>query len=172
MKSLGVSLYPLAVNEIVPAFENDAIDAAEFGAPAIEHRLGFHKLVKYNYFPGWHQQASTLELLVNKSDWNGMQESQRLLIDLMCKAATANSLAEGEAMQFGVMRENVSREGVKLRYWSDEMLDLFEQTWEEIAGRQAAEDVFFKKVWDDLSAFRAGYEIWKTNAFLPRGKRK
>ena len=37
--------------------------------PAIDARLGFHKLVKFNYFPGWHQQATVFELMINKDVW-------------------------------------------------------------------------------------------------------
>ena len=42
----------------------------------------------------------------------------------------------------------------------------------EVAKEQAANDAFFKKVWDDLSEFRANYDLWEANAFLPRARRK
>ena len=48
------------------------------------------------------------------------------------------------------------------------MLALYESTWNDVAKEQAAADPFFKKVWDDMSAFRAEYDIWQANAFLPR----
>jgi len=34
-----------------------------------------------------------------------------------------------------------------------------------------ASDPGFKKVWDDLAAFRAGYDVWEGHAFLPRAAR-
>ena len=172
MKQLGVSVRSLSANEVLPALKNKSIDAVEFSSPLIERRLGFYKLVKYNYFPGWQQQASTLELLINTKEWNGMHESQRTLLDVMCRAATANSFAEGEAMQFEVISENITKDNVKIRYWSDEMLALFEKTWQEIARAQSMRDPFFREVWEDLSKFRARFELWKTNAFLPRKKGK
>jgi len=55
MEKLGVSTSLLAAGDIFPALERGAIDATEFSMPRIDARLGFHKLVKYNYFPGWHQ---------------------------------------------------------------------------------------------------------------------
>jgi hypothetical protein len=30
--------------------------------------LGFYKLAKYNYFPGWHQQATIIDLLISKKN--------------------------------------------------------------------------------------------------------
>jgi TRAP-type mannitol/chloroaromatic compound transport system substrate-binding protein len=51
MQKLGVSTSLLPGGEIFPALEKKAIDATEFSMPAIDKRLGFHKIVKYNYFP-------------------------------------------------------------------------------------------------------------------------
>ena len=61
--------------------------------PAIDSRLGFYKIVKNNYFPGWHQQATLFELLINKDVWNGLSESQKMIIEIICKAATADAFA-------------------------------------------------------------------------------
>ncbi|MFQ5937053.1 MAG: TRAP transporter substrate-binding protein [Acidiferrobacterales bacterium] len=171
MQKLGVSTSLLPGGEIFPALEKKAIDATEFSMPAIDERLGFHKIAKYNYFPGWHQQASVLELLINKDTWNGMSESQQMVVDVMCRAATADSFAYTEAIQFDSMKRNVEERGVANKYWSDDMLALYKKTWNEVAEEQASKDGFFKKVWDDLQAFRAKYDIWEAHAFLPRAKR-
>ena len=69
------------------------------------------------------------------------------------------------------MKENVEKNGVKQMYWSDEMLDVFRNAWMEIVEENRASDPGFKKVWDDLAAFRAGYDVWEGHAFLPRAAR-
>lgn len=168
MQNLGISTSLLTGDEIYPALEKKAIDATEFSMPAIDQKLGLYKLVKFNYFPGWHQQATIFELLINKDTWNSMDEQQKLLIEMMCYAATANSFAEGEAIQFKVMQDNVENNGVKIRYWSPEMLQALREAWEDVANENAAKNPFFKKVWDDMSKFRAGYDIWEAHGFLPR----
>lgn len=48
MEKLGVSTVGLAGGEIFGALEKGAIDATEFSQPAIDQRLGLHKIVKYN----------------------------------------------------------------------------------------------------------------------------
>jgi TRAP-type mannitol/chloroaromatic compound transport system substrate-binding protein len=171
MQKLGASTSLLPGGEIFPALEKKAIDASEFSMPAIDERLGFYKIVKHNYYPGWHQQATVFELLINKDVWNKMDESQRVIIDVMCRAATGDSFAYTEAIQFDTMKKNVSERGVTNHYWSDEMLALYSKTWEEVATEMASKDAFFKKVWDDLSTFRSGYDLWESHAFLPRAKR-
>ncbi len=168
MQKLGASVSLIPGGEIFPALEKKAIDATEFSMPAIDKLLGFHKIAKYNYFPGWHQQATTFELLINKDVWNGMTDHQRAVIEMMCKAATADAFAYTEAIQAAAMKENVEKNGVTNMYWSDEMLATFKKAWEEVAAEQSAKDPFFKKVWDDFSAFRSEYSMWQSYGFLPR----
>ncbi|MGF1763081.1 TRAP transporter substrate-binding protein [Aliivibrio kagoshimensis] len=169
MEKLGVGTVQLPGGEIFGALEKGAIDATEFSQPAIDQRLGFHKIVKYNYFPGWHQQSTVFELLINKDTWNGMSENQQKSIDTTCRATMTYSIAEGESMQFDAM-EKFQEKGVKFRYWNDEMLTLFENTWLDVVEEKKKEDPFFAKVWQDMSQFRSRYDLWEKNAFLPRAK--
>lgn len=167
MEKMGVSTTQLAAGEIFGALEKGAIDASEFSQPAIDQRLGFHKIMKYNYFPGWHQQATVFELLINKTTWAKIPESHKAIIKNTCMASMTNAIAEGESMQFDVMAKS-QENGVEIRFWSDAMLKEFEEKWLEVVVEKNAQDSFFKEVWADLSAFRKGYDLWEANAFLPR----
>ena len=168
MERLGVATSLLPGGEIFPALEKGAIDATEFSMPAIDQRLGFHKVVKYNYFPGWHQQATVFELMINKDVWNEASEQHQHILAEACKASMADSFAEGEYMQFEALQRNVEENGVQIRKWSPEMLATFKATWDEVAAEESANDPFFKEVYDNLTAFRAQYDLWEENAFLPR----
>lgn len=168
MQKLGVATSLLPGGEIFPALEKGAIDATEFSMPAIDARLGFHKLVKYNYFPGWHQQATVFELLINKDVWNETSGQHKAIIESACKASMADSFAEGEAIQHAALIDNIENNGVTIKQWSPEMLDTFRTTWDEVAAEEAANDAFFAQVLADMNEFRDGYDLWKTNAFLPR----
>ncbi|WP_170577765.1 TRAP transporter substrate-binding protein [Ruegeria arenilitoris] len=168
MQKLGVATSLLPGGEIFPALEKGAIDATEFSMPAIDSRLGFHKLVKFNYFPGWHQQATVFELLINKDVWNETSDQHKAIIESACKASMADSFAEGEAIQHAALIDNIENNGVTIKQWSPEMLDTFRTTWDEVAAEEAANDAFFAQVLADMNEFRDGYDLWKTNAFLPR----
>ncbi len=168
MEKLGVSTSLLPGGEIFSAMEKRALDATEFSQPAIDQRLGFHKVVKYNYFPGWHQQATVFELLINNDTWNRMHSSQQAAVESVCKGSMAESFAEGEAIQFPVLKRNMEENGVKLMHWNKDMLNLFKKTWEQVAMEESSNDAFFKKVYDDMSQFRKGYDLWESHAFLPR----
>ena len=167
LQKLGANAVQIPGSEIFSALEKGAIDATEFSQPAIDELLGFRKIVKYNYFPGWHQQATIFELLINKDAWNEMSASQQAIMETTCMASMTNSVAEGEAMQFPIM-EKAKEQGVEIRYWNDTMLNAFQSAWDEVVAEKSAEDEFFNKVWQDLSQFRKRYDLWEKNAFLPR----
>ncbi|PID47779.1 MAG: C4-dicarboxylate ABC transporter [Proteobacteria bacterium] len=170
MEKLGVSTSLLSSKEIFPALEKGAIDATEFSMPAIDKNLGFHKILKYNYFPGWHQPSTLFELLINGDTWKSMSKAQQNQVETACKAAILDAYAMGESMQFPVMQENIEKNGVEIRYWSDEMLKAFKEKWDEVVAEESAKDPQFKAIWDNLAKFRKGYAIWGRSGYLPNGK--
>ena len=64
----------------------------------------------------------------------------------------------------------MEKRGVKIHYWSDEMLDAFRKAWEEVAAELSSQSPMFKEAWEDLSQFRSNYKFWQTYGFLPRPK--
>lgn len=168
MQRLGVSTSLLAAGDIFPALERGAIDATEFSMPLIDQRLGFYNIASNNYFPGWHQPATMFELLVNKDRWDDLDEFSQNQIEIACLANITTNYAEGEAKNYAAMVTNTEENGVTIRQWPPEMLETFESTWNEVAAELAAEDEYFKLVWDDLQEFRAGYKTWSDNIYLPR----
>jgi len=168
MQKLGVSTSLLAGGDIFPALERGAIDATEFSMPRIDARLGFHKITKFNYFPGWHQPSTLFELLINKDIYDELSDVAKNQINIACQANITTSLAEGEATNYAAMIDNTENNGVTIKKWDDEMLALFESTWNEVATELAEEDAYFKKVWDDLTEYREGYNTWSGNIYLPR----
>jgi TRAP-type mannitol/chloroaromatic compound transport system substrate-binding protein len=136
--------------------------------PRIDARLGFHKIAKYNYFPGWHQPSTLFELLVNKAVWEDLSERAQAQIEAACLANITTNLAEGEATNYAAMVENTEQNGVIIKQWSPEMLALFEENWNAVAAELAAEDAYFAEVWADLQEYRDGYRTWSTNIYLPR----
>jgi len=168
MQKLGVSTSLLAAGDIFPALERGAIDATEFSMPLIDQRLGFHKITKFNYFPGWHQPSTLFELLINKDVYDELSDQVKNQIKVACLANITTNLAEGEAKNFDAMVDNVENNGVTIKQWDAQMLELFETTWNEVAADLAQEDEFFAKVWTDLNEYREGYKTWSNNIYLPR----
>ena len=56
MQRVGASVTMLPAGEIFQALETGVIDATEYAQPVVNQALGFARIAKYNYFPGWHQR--------------------------------------------------------------------------------------------------------------------
>ncbi len=167
MSKMGASVSLIPGGEIFSALEKGVIDASEFSSPVVDQKLGFHKIAKYNYFPGWHQQATIFELLINNKTWNNMSKQQKSAIEMTCKANLTTSLAESEAAQGPAIKKNVKEKGVIVKKWSPEMLEEFRKAWGE-ALVDLRKDEGFDSVWIDLVKFRKDYSYWNKNGFLPR----
>lgn len=168
MEKLGVQTSFLSADDIRPALEAGQIDATEFSMPSVDQQLGMHDFLTYNYFPGWHQQAAILELLVNQDRWERLSPPFRAQIETACKASMTDSLAAGEAAQYEAIRKNVETFGVNIRRWPDELLAGFEAAWQDVAQEEAARDAFFDEVYEDLTGFQQDYRIWRQHGFLPQ----
>lgn len=165
MQKLGVDTQLLAGADIYPALERGTIDAAEFSQPAIDLNLGFYQIAKHYYFPGWHQQSTSFEFMINKKKWDAMSDQQKALLETACRANYALGMAEGEAIQGKALAELKSK-GVMIHRWPDEELAKLEAAWGGVAKEIAASDPSFKKAWDSLNKFRAEYKTWKDLGYL------
>src|SRR5687767_10216631 len=117
MAKLGVSVQLLAAADIYPALERGVIDATEFSMPAMDIKLGFHQIAKYNYFPGWHQQVSCGHLLMNKAAWDKLPDNYKAMIEVAGQAQASFNFAESEAGQFDVMAEMRDKHKVEIKRW-------------------------------------------------------
>ena len=165
MEKVGVSTQLIAGGDIFPALERGSIDATEYSMPAIDLNLGFYQVAKHYYFPGWHQQSTVFELLLNRKKWDALNDTQRAQIEVSCGDAFRQGLAEGEAIQGKALVE-LQKKGVKIHRWPQSILDTLEKKWAEVAAADAARDATFKKVWESYSAFRKEYAVWKDLGYL------
>ncbi|MFT6425832.1 MAG: TRAP-type mannitol/chloroaromatic compound transport system substrate-binding protein [Celeribacter sp.] len=165
MQKLGVDTQLLGGGDVFPALERGTIDAAEFSMPAIDLKLGFYQVAKHYYFPGWHQQSTMVDFIINKDKWDAMSEAQQGLIKLACEANITVGLAEGESIQGAALAELESK-GAIVHTWSPEILATFKSTWEEVVAEEAAADPAFNDAWNSLTKFRAEYEPWKAVGYL------
>ena len=165
MQKLGVATQLLAGGDIYPALERGTIDATEYSMPAIDLDLGFYQIAKHYYFPGWHQQSTLLELLINRKKWDALSKTRKAQFRVACGDNVREGFAEGEALQVRALTI-LKQKGVQIHHWSPEILAAFRKAWEEVAAEDSAADATFAKVWKSYSTFRKDYRIWKDIGYL------
>jgi len=167
LQRLGASVTMIPPAEIFQALEKGAIDATEFSMPAVDKLLGFDRVAKYNYFPGWHQTFSASHLQVNLDEWNRLQERTRTLIRVACRASAMQVISESEYLQGDVIRY-FEEHGVTTGILSDEILEKLRSVTREVLDEEAAKDVDFAKILQSQREFSATYRYWKIRGYLPR----
>jgi len=165
MNKIGVSTQLLAGGDIYPALEKGVIDATEFSMPTHDLSYGFYQLAKFNYFPGWHQQTSIGELLMNKKSWDGLSKYQQEIINTACRDTMWWALVRSDAKQVPAMRE-LEKKGVTFVKWKQADLDKLKKAWDEVVKEKSASDPLFAKITKSYQAFRDDYSIWQKNAYL------
>jgi TRAP-type mannitol/chloroaromatic compound transport system substrate-binding protein len=165
LEEIGASPQLLSGGEIYQALELGTIDGTEFSMPAVDLSMGFHQIAKHYYFPGWHQQATFFELMINLKAWNNLSDHQRKLINVTCSSNVRYSLSLGEAMQADAMAE-LEAKGVEFHTWSPEVIEGLRVAWDKVSQDLRAGDPEFAKAWDSLQAFREKYKAWSDRGFL------
>ncbi len=167
MERLGASVTMLPGGEIFQALEKGAIDATEFSIPAVDQTLGFDKVAKFNYFPGWHQTFTAFHLVVNSNVWAALSAADQAMIEMACTAGVTRNLARAEAIE-GEIIAGYPAKGVTPVKFNNKILSQLRQVTREVLAEEAAADADFDRIYKSQLAFLKTYNRWKNLAFLDR----
>ena len=165
LEKVGAAPQLLAGGEIFQALELGTIDATEFSMPAVDQRFGFETVAPHYTFPGWHQQASFFELIVNKEKWDGLSPTLQAQLEAVCSSNIRYGIAHGEAEQVAALA-SLTEKGAILEKLPDDVLAALRTAWDEVAAEQAAADEDFARVWASLQAFRSRYREWSDRGYV------
>jgi len=167
LQRIGASVTMIPGGETFQALEKGAIDATEFSLPVVDQMLGFGKVAKFNYFPGWHQPFSTGHLMVNLPIWNDLRPDTRDLIRIACRARVTSTLAESGATQ-GEVIKNFGAQGITAATLSREILLALRDVATEVLDEEADKDENFATILASQREFSEIYGYWKRMGYLPR----
>ena len=167
LQRLGASVTMIPGSEIFQALEKGAIDATEFSIPVVDQLLGFSRVAKYNYFPGWHQPFSSGHLQVNLGEWQKLRDDTKTMVRVVCRASVTRAISEGESLQGAVIRD-FEQQGVTTGVLSTEILRELRAVTQEVLDEEAAKDEHFAKILKSQREFSETYRYWKTKGYLPR----
>ncbi len=102
--------------------------------------MGFQKVAKFYYAPGFHEPNGTGEALFNRTALEGLPEDLRTIVLEACKAENGRSLAESEWMNAGSLESLQKDDGVLLRFYPEDVLEALRRETEVVLGELAAKD--------------------------------
>lgn len=166
-QKLGASVTMLPGGELFQALEKGVLDGTEFSLPTVDNQLGFYKVAKNYYMPGWHQPSTNQFLYVNMAAWSKLKPQTQAQIETTCTAGVTMAIAKAEALQGSVLSK-FEKEGVKARQFNKVMLTAFAKATKEVMAEESAKDPLVKKVYDSMTAFQAKNSNWHHLGYLPR----
>jgi len=170
LEKVGATVILLPAGEIFPALQSGAIDAAEFIGPYNDIALGLHQVAKNYYSPGFQDSGTTLECIVNKTQYNELPEDLQYIVKVACQAGFNDMWGEyqnGSASALKVMRE---QHGVRLKRAPREVVEALGKATQEVLEEERANaDPITAKIfesWDASMSKQSDYTSFAEQAYL------
>src|SRR5919204_3900147 len=144
LQKLGCVPQQLAGGDIYPALEKGTIDAAEWVGPYDDEKLGFVKIAKYYYYPGWWEGGAQPHLLVNLNKWNELPKIYQAMVQACAREAGAQMTAKYDAQNPQAVKRLVAQ-GAELRPFPQPVMEACYNAANEIYAELARDNAHFKK---------------------------
>src|SRR5438874_2351034 len=159
MAKLGVVPQQLAGGDIYPALEKGTIDAAEWVGPYDDEKLGFVKIARYYYYPGWWEGGAQNTNFISLDKWNALPPAYQSIIRSCSALQHEWELAKYDANNPEALKRLVSQ-GAQLRPFPPAVMEAAFTASLELYREIAAENPLFKKVLESTQAFRNDQYLW------------
>ena len=159
MAKLGVVPQQIPGGDIYPALERGTIDAAEWVGPYDDEKLGFQKVAPFYYYPGFWEGGPSLHFFINQAKWNELPKHYKAIVSSAAAHANVDMLAKYDARNPAALRRLVGA-GAQLRPFSQEIMEAAFKAANEVYDETAAKNADFKKIYENVRAFRGEEYLW------------
>jgi TRAP-type mannitol/chloroaromatic compound transport system substrate-binding protein len=166
ISKLGVVSQQLAPGDLYAALEKGAIDAVEWIGPYDDEKLGIQKIAKYYYYPSCWKGGANGHTLVNIDKWYSLPKHYQAAVLASARDAGDWLTTKYDAFNPRALKRLVA-DGVQLRAFSPEIMEAFYRSANEVYAEISAQDPRFKRIYDNLVAFRNDSYMWWQVAELP-----
>ena len=159
MQKLGVVPQQLAGGDIYPALEKGTVDAAEWVGPYDDEKLGFYKVAPFYYYPGWWEGGTTQHFMFNIAKFEELPKAYKAVVTAAAGAANVEETGRYDARNPQAIKRLVSA-GAQLRPFSQPIMEACLKASNEIYADISSKNADFKKVYDNMVAFRNDEYLW------------
>jgi len=159
MQKLGVVPQQLAGGDIYPALEKGTVDAAEWVGPYDDEKLGFYKVAPFYYYPGWWEGGTTQHFMFNIAKFEELPKAYKAIVTAAAGAANVEETGRYDARNPQAIKRLVAA-GAQLRPFSQPIMEACLKASNEIYADISSKNADFKKVYDNMVAFRNDEYLW------------
>ena len=159
LTKLGAVPQQIPGGDIYPSLEKGTIDAAEWVGPYDDQKLGFNKVAKYYYYPGWWEGGPQLSVYVNSAKYAELPKEYKAILHMACADAHVDMMAKYDAKNPTALKQLVGS-GTQLRQFPKAVMDASYKAAMQVYAETSAKNADFKKVYDDYKKFMADEVLW------------
>lgn len=156
---LGAAPTQVAAADIYPSLERGTLDAVEFVGPHDDEKLGFVRVAKYYYAPGFWEPGARLHLIVNKAAWESLPDVYKHAVEVACAEQDSEMVARYDDLNPKALRRLVAA-GAQLRFWPRDIMQAAWGAAHEVYAETGSRNARFKKVWDSYHPYRDEQFQW------------
>jgi TRAP-type mannitol/chloroaromatic compound transport system substrate-binding protein len=147
-------------SEIYTNLERGVIDATEWIGPYHDYIMGFHKIAKYYYAPGWHEPGSVLENIFNLKAYNNLPEHLKVILETASARMNIWVMSEFESKNNEYLEKLKLENKVQIRKFSPEIMAELKRYTDDVLRETASQDAFTQKVYDSFMTFAKNIRNW------------
>lgn len=159
LAKLGVVPQQIAGGDIYPALEKGTIDATEWVGPYDDEKLGFNKVAKYYYYPGFWEGSAQLSLYVNQKKYQELPKEYQQILEDACAYAHLEMQARYDVKNVNALRRLVAA-GTQLRPFSKEIMTAASNAADALYAEYSARNPKWKKIYEPWKKFREDELLW------------
>ena len=163
MSRMKVTVQLLSGADVFMALERGAIDAVEWVGPYDDEKLGFHKIIKNYYYPGWWEPGAMLSHYLHKPAWEKLPAAYQHAVQAAC-AETSGWLTSSYDRHNPEALQRLLADGVQLRRFPDDLMAEAERISRELMEEKAAANPSYQKVYASWKTFREQSNRWFATA--------
>jgi TRAP-type mannitol/chloroaromatic compound transport system substrate-binding protein len=156
---MGVVPQQIPPADIYPALEKGTIDATEWIGPYDDQKLGFNRVAKYYYYPGWWEGGPQLSIYVNARHWASLPKEYQAILENACMYAHAEMQAAYDAKNPTALKQLIGS-GTQLRPFPHEVMAAGYKHATALYEETAAKNPKFRKIYEPWKKFRDDQLQW------------
>ena len=145
--------------DIYPALERGTIDATEWIGPYDDEKLGFYKIAKHYYTPGWWEPSSQFSYFVNTAEWNKLPKPYQEAFAVAAAEVNLNMMAEYDAKNPVALKRLISN-GVTLHRYPTDILKAAMKISLDMYEEEATNNAGFRKIYASWKKAREDGYAW------------
>lgn len=159
-RRLGATPVSMPPGEIFPALQSGVVDGVEFVTPASDIALGLWRIAPNYAYPGFNKPNGTGECVVAARLWEKLDGEQRAIIEHACAAEAAYALSEFERLNAEALEALVTKHGVKLFSFPEEVVRAARPHADAILMDVAHGSDIAKRIQESYTTFRERNARW------------